>query len=555
MAIKLANAGDLLGIFQFDSPGIRKLAKGNVKNFDDLVAYSALYRPGPLGCNMHTRYVERMHGREECVIHPVLQTILGKTYGVMVFQEQVMQVLNAVGRIPLKDGYDVIKAISKKKIEKFAKYRDVFILNGQEVLGVTEDEMVKFWDQIESFAGYGFNKSHSVAYTYISSRLLYLKAHYPIEFYTATLQCEKTTEKMREYMIDARQRGIHVEKIDINQSQENFVINAQDDKGEAIYYGFAKLKGLGEGVALRIVANQKYGSFEEFLSNFGTEAKVLTALISLGAFGQFNRDELFKFYEHYKDWVKKKEDRGKRYEASKLRHHDKLRDALKPLYGHDSYAVGFSDDQFELYARVFNEKAMKPLEKLRDAYYKCIETYEKKMELDQQPTFAEFKPEAFDLDEKWEMMLSQPIAVAEKEYYGFRWTHPMERSPDYDESNARTFHAHRHTCDDGERTSYVEVEIEKIEKKPTKKGGWYYLLTLSDVMGEGVRCNVWEDDFERFEPELVEGNLVKMMLDSPDAGFPTYKLHSPPRHMRHKLPPKNMDFRVIVYRKTAEDLE
>ena len=111
---------------------------------------------------------------------------------------------------------------------------------------------------------------------------------------------------------------------------------------------------------------------------------------------------------------------------------------------------------------------------------------------------------------------------------------------------------HRQAVDEGNRTGYVEIEIEKIEVKPTKKGGVYYLLTVSDVMGEVNRVNVWEDDFKRFEEMLVAGNLVKVMLDAPDAGFPSYKLNSPPRHLRYRLPKKSMDFRVIAYRKSSE---
>ena len=123
-SIKVANAADLLGIFQFDSPGIRKLVKGNVTGFDDLVALSSIYKPGPLGKQMHTRYIERKHGREQFELPNLLKPILSKTYGVMVFQEQVTRILHLVGLIPLKDCEVVRKSISKKQVEKFSKYRD-----------------------------------------------------------------------------------------------------------------------------------------------------------------------------------------------------------------------------------------------------------------------------------------------------------------------------------------------------------------------------------------------------------------------------------------------
>jgi DNA polymerase III alpha subunit len=323
--------------------------------------------------------------------------------------------------------------------------------------------------------------------------------------------------------------------------------------GEAIYYGFAKLKGLGEDVSTKIVAQQPYQSFEDFLQKFGTEAKVLTALISLGVFGS-DRVSYFKFYERYKDWVKKVADRDKRHHDSKERHHQKLFEALKAMFpAGTKFPVGFSDDHFAKYGECFDDGQMKSLNKLRTAYFKCIETYAKKKEMDQLPRFADFFPGDFDIDEKWGVLLSQPIEEAEMAYYGFRWTHPLELSPDYREHDRKTFHLHRQAVEEGSRSNYVEVEIHKVQEKPTKKGGVYYLLHVSDVMGEENRINVWEDDYKVFGELLVEGNLVKMMLDAPDSGFPTYKLHSPPRHLRYKLPHQSMDFRVIKYRRSGED--
>ena len=303
----------------------------------------------------------------------------------------------------------------------------MFLDNGQKTLGWDESRLEEIWLQIESFAGYGFCLSHAVAYTYTSSRTLYLKAHYPLEFYTATLQCEKATEKIKEYMIDARNRGIEIEPVNINRSQDNFSIGSKDGK-EVIYYGFAKLKGLGDEVAVRIMSNQPYNSFEDFLRRFGTEAKVLTSLISLGAFADYgNRVDLFKFYEHYKDWVKKNADREKRYVQSLERHHQKLYEELQKNYPRNNLPVGFEDEQFVQYGVVFDETVVKSLEKIKKAYVKSTEMQQKKKDEDQAPVFFEFNPGDYNLDEKWETMLSQPMEVAESTYYGFRWTHPLEQ--------------------------------------------------------------------------------------------------------------------------------
>lgn len=158
LALEMANKGDLKGIFQFDSNGIRKLAKkGGVTSFDNLVAYSALYRPGPMDEGMHDEYCDRKNGKKEYQIHPLLQPVLAKTYGILVFQEQVMRVLNIVGDVPLKDCEAVRKAISKKKKDKIEKVKEMFVENGQKKLNESLEYLLDLWAQIEAFAGYGFN--------------------------------------------------------------------------------------------------------------------------------------------------------------------------------------------------------------------------------------------------------------------------------------------------------------------------------------------------------------------------------------------------------------
>lgn len=138
---------------------------------------------------MDERFIERKRGREMYELHPVLQPILKDTCGVMIFQEQILKILRLVGNIPDMHCEIVRKAISKKKIKIFSKYKEMFLKNGQKVLGWTLEQVDDLWSQIEAFSEYGFNRSHSVAYTLLSARLLYLKAHYPIEFFAGTLNC------------------------------------------------------------------------------------------------------------------------------------------------------------------------------------------------------------------------------------------------------------------------------------------------------------------------------------------------------------------------------
>lgn len=157
--LELARNGDLKCIFQFDSEGIRKLAVDiGIDRFEDIVACTSLFRPGPLLMKMHEAYAKRKKGEEKYEIHPLIKKILSDTYGVLCYQEQIMQILNTVGEISLKDCYTVIKAISKKKIEGFKKYKDIFIKNGQKTLSWTEEKVQEMFQQIESFSEYGFNK-------------------------------------------------------------------------------------------------------------------------------------------------------------------------------------------------------------------------------------------------------------------------------------------------------------------------------------------------------------------------------------------------------------
>jgi DNA polymerase III alpha subunit len=332
-ALNLANSGDLLGVFQFDSDGIRKLARdGGVTNFRDIVAYSAIYRPGPLNMGMHDAYIARKHGREKYSIHPLLEPYLGYTYGVMCFQEQVMQVLYHGGGVPLKDTYAVVKAIAKKKIAGFAKYKQIALQNFQKNLGHTEAEANHLWSQIESFAEYGFNRSHSCAYSYVSSRLLYQKANYPLEFWAGTLAVESDADVLNLYRRQANRAGITVNCVDLNRSDETFSICDENDE---IYMGFGNIRGVGEAVAKRIVearGDVEFKGIEDFMNRFGTDAKVMQALIGLRLFKESDPLTLAKFVEHYKDTASKHKARHQRYAKSMEDYKAKLAELVPPQF-------------------------------------------------------------------------------------------------------------------------------------------------------------------------------------------------------------------------------
>jgi DNA polymerase III subunit alpha len=243
---QLLQRGDAKGIFQLDGAGIRDLlVKMKPDRFADLIAILALYRPGPLNGGMVDAYVNRKHGREAATYpHPVMREVLEETYGVMVYQEQVMRILNRLGGIELSQAYGTIKAISKKKAEVIAQGRKQFI-EGAVSRGLDREKATEIFDLIEYFGGYGFNKSHSTAYALVLFQTAYLKAHYPTEFMAALLSSEMDGAEREKYFVehidDCRRMGIEVLPPNINEGEAEFRV-AEEGK---IHFGLGAIKGVG----------------------------------------------------------------------------------------------------------------------------------------------------------------------------------------------------------------------------------------------------------------------------------------------------------------------
>jgi DNA polymerase-3 subunit alpha len=250
----LLQRGETKGIFQLESGGMRDLlTKMKPDKFADIIATSALYRPGPLEGGMVMTYVDVKHKRQpQPRVHPIMDEILDETYGVMVYQEQVMRILNRLGGIELSQSYQCIKAISKKKLETIAQYRAQFI-EGAKANGLDERKAVELFGMIEKFAGYGFNKSHSTAYGAVAYQTAYLKAHYPVEFMAALLSCELgETDKIIEHLDDCRRMGIEILPPDVNRSEVEFAV-----MGDKIAFGLGAIKGVGEGAVAALVAERQ----------------------------------------------------------------------------------------------------------------------------------------------------------------------------------------------------------------------------------------------------------------------------------------------------------
>ncbi|MCR9116844.1 MAG: DNA polymerase III subunit alpha [bacterium] len=289
----LLQRGETKGVFQLESGGIRDLLqKMKPDHFRDIIATAALYRPGPLEGGMVDEYIDVKHKRKEAeYAHPVLEEILTETNGVMVYQEQVMKILNKLGGIPLASAYTCIKAISKKKESLIQQNRAQFI-QGASDSGLTEKQASDFWDMIAKFAGYGFNKSHSTAYALIAYQTAYLKAHYPVEFMAALLTGDipgrnfKRKDALVEHLEDCARMEIEVVNPNINTSDVEFAVG--DGK---IYFGLSAIKGCGGSAAEAIVLSRKTeGPFKDifdFCERVDASAcnrAAIETLIKAGAF-------------------------------------------------------------------------------------------------------------------------------------------------------------------------------------------------------------------------------------------------------------------------------
>ena len=262
---ELLQRGDARGVFQLESDGIRELLKRmKPDSIRDLIATNALYRPGPLSGGMVDAYVNRKHGRENpSYAHPIMKEVLNETYGILVYQEQCMRILNQLGGIELASAYACIKAISKKK-EDIINARRVDFIKGAQERGVSEATAKEIFDLICHFGGYGFNKSHSAAYAKLGYQTAYLKTHYPAEFMAALLTSEIEDSNKRDVMVehidDACRLGAEVLPPDIQQGEAEFTVS-----NGKIVFGLLAIKGLGRGAAEDIVrARNEKGPFKDF---------------------------------------------------------------------------------------------------------------------------------------------------------------------------------------------------------------------------------------------------------------------------------------------------
>ncbi|HHY59501.1 MAG TPA: DNA polymerase III subunit alpha [Clostridia bacterium] len=298
LTYELLGRGDTTGVFQLESSGMRAILK-NLKpeRFEDIIALVALYRPGPLGSGMVEDFIARKHGKKPVTyLHPALEPILKDTYGVILYQEQVMQIASRLAGFSLGQADLLRRAMGKKKPEILAAQKETF-LSGATENGVDPRTAEEIFDLMAYFAGYGFNKSHSAAYALLAYQTAYLKAHYPVQFMASLLSSVvANSDKVTGYIEECRRLGIEVLPPDVNESQVSFTPLAG-----RIRFGLAAVKNVGLGAIESIINARREGPFrslEDFCERVDLRAvnrRVLESLIAGGAFDSlgWKRAQLF----------------------------------------------------------------------------------------------------------------------------------------------------------------------------------------------------------------------------------------------------------------------
>jgi DNA polymerase-3 subunit alpha len=307
---EMISRGDTTGVFQLESSGFREILKKlKPDKLEDIVAAVALYRPGPLEGGMVDDFIDRKHGRKQVTyLHPDLATILQDTYGVIVYQEQVMQIAQVLAGYSLGRADLLRRAMGKKDKAVMDQEKEGFV-TGAVARGVDRRIADEVFDLMAFFAGYGFNRSHSAAYGWLTYQTAYLKHHFPHEFMAGLMSCDAdNTDNIVKFIAEARAMGLEVERPCVNQSASDFTVVAAPDKGtgKVIRFGLGAVKGVGQGAVEAVLesrgAEGEFASIYDFCRRVDSQRvnrRVLEALVKSGAFdgpalvAGLNRNQLF----------------------------------------------------------------------------------------------------------------------------------------------------------------------------------------------------------------------------------------------------------------------
>ncbi|MBN9515668.1 MAG: DNA polymerase III subunit alpha [Alphaproteobacteria bacterium] len=301
-SFELLARGDGSGVFQLEGNGMRDvLRKMKPDRFEDIIAVVALYRPGPME-NIPS-YIKRKHGEEEPdYLHPLLEGILKETYGIMIYQEQVMQIAQVLSGYTL-GGADLLRRAMGKKIQAEMDAQRASFVEGAEKNGVKKDKASSIFDQVDKFAGYGFNKSHAAAYALVCYQTAYLKANHPVEFFAATMTLDMgNVEKLNGYRRDLEKIGVELLPPDVNRSSAEFTVERDANGKKAIRYALAAIKGVGREAMSRLteerVENGPFKDlfdFAERLDQRVINKRLVESLVRAGAFDTLNKNRAQTF--------------------------------------------------------------------------------------------------------------------------------------------------------------------------------------------------------------------------------------------------------------------
>ncbi len=451
---KLVSKGRTIGVFQLESSGITEMVSRLKPNcFEDLVAILALYRPGPLDAGMVDHYINRKHGREQVrFLHPLLETILKDTYGIILYQEQIMQIARDMGGYSLGEADMLRQAMGKKKPEEMAKQREFFLVGAKEK-GVPDVAAIEVFDQMETFARYGFNRSHSVAYALISFQTAYLKAHYPHQFLAALMTFEMgDTDKTLKNINECREMGIDVTPPDLNSGDVRFNV-----VGGKIVFGLAAIKGIGEKAVAKIIEERSENG--EFRSVLDFCKRVDSSITNRRTLENFVKSGAFDFTE-----------------LSRSEMNERIEDVLK-------FAARFKEQRDSNQIGLFDS---------------------------QQPSDDEQYSPNRDLLPEWptNIRLSQ-----EREVLGFYLSgHPLEKFRGELKRIGSSTIESLSSGSDGANVSVAGV-ITFLKLKNTKKGDRYATFKLEDLLGT-IEVIAWPDTYHKIhetlqseDPVVISGRL------------------------------------------------
>ena len=437
---EIIQSGDTIGMFQIESSGMQDLNKRLKPSvFEDLIAVLALYRPGPMESGMLDDFIERKHGRQAITyVFPALEPILKPTYGVIVYQEQVMQIVQTIGGMSLGGADIVRRAMGKKKLEEMQKYNREFS-EGAQKQGLDYQKASELFDLIEKFAGYGFNKSHSAAYAMVTFQTAWLKTYYPQEFMAALLTSEKdNTDKVVKYIDEAKRMKIFLGAPDINHSQLEFSAINKDDQDQ-ILFGLGAIKGVGEAAVESILEARAEGEFkdiQDFINRIEPQKvnkRVIECIIKAGGLDHFgySRRALLEQVETLVETAKK---------GSSLK-----KDAQFSLFGDDEEVTAV-------------ELSLKNMDE-------------------------------FDL---------KTLLDFEKDTLGFYVSgHPLDNFRDQIDAINYTLSSEVENIEDGSSAIFIG-KVETITKKMSKKGSMFGLVSLMDFHGN-IEVMLFSDRVEQLE--------------------------------------------------------